>query len=148
MPKAGMRSTTRSDVAANGIVSVTHNVTANARMARHALPFAVNAIRLPARSSGGGDGRRLMPNSRTIAPAKIASLRSRRGARSSTLETEARAELNRARRLGARDHAEVRGTQREAGQVEVRVIQQVVRLDADVDLPARGKADALLDRQV
>src|SRR5258706_15884890 len=89
-----------------------------------------------------------MPNSRTMAAARIASLRSMRGTQSSTSETEARAELNRARRPGARDHAEVRGIQREAGQVEVGVIQQVVRLDSDVDLPARGEADALLNREV
>ena len=59
MPNAGMRRTTSSEVAANGSVSVTHNTTANAMMARHASPSAVSVIRLPARSSGAGDGKQV-----------------------------------------------------------------------------------------
>jgi hypothetical protein len=56
MPKAGISSTTSSDVTANGTASVTQSVTANAMIARHACPCGVRGIRLPARSSGGGDG--------------------------------------------------------------------------------------------
>ena len=56
MPNAGIIRTTSSEVAANGIASVTQRVTANAMIARHALPLTVSGIRLPARSSGGGVG--------------------------------------------------------------------------------------------
>jgi hypothetical protein len=53
-----MISSTNSDVAANGRVSVTHNTTANAMMPRQVLPAGVSGIRLPARWSGAGVGSR------------------------------------------------------------------------------------------
>ncbi|PYQ98476.1 MAG: hypothetical protein DMF97_12560 [Acidobacteria bacterium] len=43
-----------------------------------------------------------------------------------------RAELSDARRPCARDHADVRGAERESGDVVVRAIQQVGRLGAEV----------------
>ena len=67
-PRTGMSRTTSSDVTANGTVSVTHSVTANAMMPRHMRPSAVRGTRLPPRSSGAGDGSRQIAASTATAP--------------------------------------------------------------------------------
>src|SRR3954471_12440346 len=76
MPKAGISSTTSSDVTANGTASVTQSVTAKAMIARQAWPSRVRGIRLPARSSGGGDGSAYVTNISATADSSAKSLRS------------------------------------------------------------------------
>ena len=68
MPSTGISRTTSSDVTANGTVSVTHSVTANAMMPRHMRPSAVSGTRLPSRSSGAGDGSRQIATMTATAP--------------------------------------------------------------------------------
>src|SRR5216110_607085 len=52
------------------------------------------------------------------------------------LKTYPRTELNRARRPRARDHAEVGRAEREAGDFEIRPVEQVVRFGAKPDSDA------------
>ena len=59
--------------------------------------------------------------------------------RATQSEAQSCADLNRARRSRARDHAEVGRTQRESRDVEVRTIQQVVRFDANIQFRLRDR---------
>ena len=158
MPNAGIIRTTSSEVAANGIASVTQSVTANAMMARHALPLTVSGIRLPARSSGGGVGARRW---RTAArwPQAGSALSDRAGRKDPldsvartqlphTLEAETRAEFDRARGSRAGDDAEIGRTERVARYVEIGAVQEVVRLGTQIEFNAGMKRNALLDRRI
>ena len=71
MPKAAISTKTSSDVAANGIASPTHRVTAKSRIARQVLPSGVRAISSPPRSRGAGVGSRWTTAMRAVAPSRI-----------------------------------------------------------------------------
>lgn len=66
----------------------------------------------------------------------------------SWLKADARAELNGARRPRARNHPKISGAECEPGDVEVRAVQQVVRLGPQLERHAVAKRGAFLEREI